>query len=275
MVAHDDWNSVQCRLDDIVSTARDEAPANERHIGQRVKRREFANRVNQQNATGNRIAAPQRTSPEADPKLLDQFGHFAEPLRMTRRQDQGSARMTGQNIHKGLQQNRFFAIDCATTNNHRADISLLEHRSQAGDDRRRRGRRRIKFQVAGYVNSLSRNADFLEAASIFLSLSQKKIDLAQNSAQQIAEATVPWPRAVRDSRVHHRNSRAAGMSKPQEVWPELGFCDDNQLGAQQAQVWPDGKGEVQREVKNVVLPKAISSQLLTGVRRGRDYHSIL
>src|ERR1039458_924321 len=109
MVAYDDGNSVYCGLDDIVSPAGDQAAANERNLRQRVKRREFANGVDQQDSTENRIAAPERTSPESDSKFFEQFGHFAEPLRVTWRQDQYGARMAGQNVHEGLEQQRFFA----------------------------------------------------------------------------------------------------------------------------------------------------------------------
>jgi hypothetical protein len=65
------------------------------------------------------------------------------------------------------------------------------------------------------------------------------------------------------------------MGKAQEVWPELSFRDHNQLGLQQSQIWPDRKGEVEREVKDILLAKAGSSQPLTGIRRSRNDDSML
>ena len=59
-------------------------------------------------------------------KMAKQFGDFAEALRMTRRENQNSSRMAGQNVHKRLQQDRFLALDSASTNNHRAGSRLLE-----------------------------------------------------------------------------------------------------------------------------------------------------
>src|SRR5579859_6990471 len=104
MVAHHDGNSVPRGLDDIVSTTGDEAATNEGHVGQSVKGREFAYRINQQDAADYRIAAPQETSPEPDSKFFQQFGHVAEPFRMARRHDHHGARVTGEYIREGLQQ---------------------------------------------------------------------------------------------------------------------------------------------------------------------------
>ena len=99
--------------------------------------------------------------------------------------------------------------------------------------------------------------------------------MPQNSRQQTPESPVSRPGAVRDAGVHHGNPSAAGMGEAQEVRPELSFCDHNQRGLQQSQIWPDRKGEVEREVKNILLAEAGSSQLLTCIRRSRNDDSML
>src|ERR1700690_2450551 len=119
MVAHYDGNAVLRGLYDIVSAAGDQAAANKRHIGQPVKGRKLANRIHQQYPTDNRTAAPQRATPESDSKLFEQFGHLAEPLGVARRQNHHGAGMTGEYVRESLQQQRFFVIDSASTNNHR------------------------------------------------------------------------------------------------------------------------------------------------------------
>src|SRR5579864_28088 len=107
MVAHDNRNSEQRRLDDVMSATRDEATADKCYVGKRVQGCELADRVHQKHSSNKRIAAPQRTSPEPDSKPIKQRRHLAEPLGMTRRQNHKGARMASQNIFEGLQKDRF------------------------------------------------------------------------------------------------------------------------------------------------------------------------
>ena len=64
------------------------------------------------------------------------------------------------------------------------------------------------------------------------------------------------------------------LASRNEIRPELSFRDHNQLGPQPSQVRPDGKGEVEREVEDILLAEASSSQLLACIRRRRNHDSI-
>jgi hypothetical protein len=151
----------------------------------------------------------------------------------------------------------------------------LERCAKAGDDRRRSWCRHIKLQVASCEDELWGRSNFHEATSVLRRLGQEKVHVPQNSPQQTPESPVSRPGAVRDAGIYDGYPGAAGMGKAQEVWPELSFRDHNQLGLQQSQIWPDRKGEVEREVKDILLAKAGSSQPLTGIRRSRNDDSML
>ncbi len=92
------------------------------------------------------------------------------------------------------------------------------------------GGRYIEFQVASHVDALCCRTNFLKPPRVFPSLGQKKIHLLQDSFQQYAACANSRPGTVRNAGVHHGDPRPAGMGKAQEIWPELGFRDHNELG---------------------------------------------
>jgi hypothetical protein len=125
------------------------------------------------------------------------------------------------------------------------------------------------------MDAFSGRPNFPKSASIFAGLGQEKIHVPQNPGQQMPESPVSRKRTVRDAGIDHGNPGAAGMGKSQEVWPKLGFRDNHQPRLQQAQIWPNRKSEVEREVENIVRAEASSRQLLTGVSRSRNDNSML
>src|SRR3984885_1493759 len=81
MVAHHDGNSVQRGLDYIESAARNKAAADKCNISERIECSQFANRIDQQNASDDGVSAPQRASPETNTKLAKHFGNLVKALR--------------------------------------------------------------------------------------------------------------------------------------------------------------------------------------------------
>src|ERR1700734_3591695 len=104
--------------------------------------------------------------------------------------------MAGKNIHEGLQHHWFFAIDCASANNHGTGVPLFEGLTQACNDRRSGWRGLIKLKISGHTDALRRRANFLKSSRIFAGLRQEKIYVLQNSGYKTPEAPISRRRAV-------------------------------------------------------------------------------
>src|ERR1700722_2037576 len=92
--------------------------------------------------------------------------------------------------------------------------------------------------------------------------------MEQHAAQRPAKALITRPGAVRDAGVDHGNARSAGMREAQKVWPEFSFGKDDEFGLQRLQIRTNGKGKVQREVKNIFRAETFAGEFLTGVSGG-------
>ena len=68
---------------------------------------------------------------------------------MAWRQNHYSARMAGQHILEGQQQQPFFFVDGAAADDDRPGSRLLERRAQAGNDGRRSRGLNVIFQISG------------------------------------------------------------------------------------------------------------------------------
>ncbi len=100
MIAGDDGNAMEGGLKNVVSAARHQAAADEGDGGQRIKRSQFPDTIDQKHAAGERFAAPQRTPPHPEAQFLDEFRNHGKTLRMPWREHHHRLRMIGQNIAK-------------------------------------------------------------------------------------------------------------------------------------------------------------------------------
>ena len=68
-----------------------------------------------------------------------------------------------------------------------------------------RGRREVKFEVAGDLDAGGGGADGSEAVGILLGLGEKEGDGGKRAAPQAAEAQVARQGAIGDARIHNGN----------------------------------------------------------------------
>src|SRR5581483_6832712 len=180
----------------------------------------------------------------------EQAGYFRKTLGMARGEDHDRARMAGENILKGLKQQAFFILHGAAADQDGARAGVLKDSSQTGHDGRSRRQRNVELEIAADLNLGGRCADVDEAGAVLLGLSEKDVDVGEDCFQQPAKAAVSGPGAVRDTGVGDGNPSASSVSQTQEVGPELGFGDDDQLWLHGFEIGLDCKFKVEREIED-------------------------
>ena len=208
------------------------------------------------------------------PQLFQQPRHFVETFGTARRQNHHCPRMAGQHVLERRATAALLRLPPCCRRPPPARRRLAESSSagwrqspegparshQISDCRSpARGRRARQFRAVGKHPP---------------GLRQKQVNVSKNSLQNETEATVSRPRAIGNARIHHGNSGAAGMRQAQKVRPELSLREDYQPWPQHRQIRSNGKGKIQRKVKDAVLSKMFRCQLLAGGGGGRDHHSI-
>src|SRR6266404_632819 len=137
VVADDDGDAVTGGLDDVVAAPGNQAAAHKCDVSQAVDGRQFADGVEQNDAAGDRLAAPERPSPEVDTEAFEQSCHLGKALGMARGQDHDGAGMAGLNALKRLQQHAFFfLVDRAAADQDGRSAGVPEALPQTGDYRR-------------------------------------------------------------------------------------------------------------------------------------------
>src|SRR4029077_9581638 len=125
-------------------------------------------------------------------------------------------------------QQPFFTFYGAAAYHHRPGAGMLKIRSQPPPNRRRTRRAHIDFLFAAYLPEVAGRADVARPGGILGGLCQKQINVQENSLQDAPKATVSGQGTIGNARIPHATADAAGMSEPQEIWPEFSFRQNNQ-----------------------------------------------
>ena len=122
----ENWRSELRGFQHVVSTARHQASADKRQIGKLVQAGQLANRVEQEDASGDRLLpVPLRAPLITNARRRQQRSNRLEALGMPRRQHQQRAGISRHDLPECLQQHRFFAFQRAARHQHRADLFAL------------------------------------------------------------------------------------------------------------------------------------------------------
>src|SRR5947209_18131327 len=222
MWANDDRLRKPGRLKNIVPAARGKAATDNGNISKRVNRGEFSDGIEQENTAREWHSLPFGAPDESGCVSCD-ICHGFKSFRMTRREDEESARKFAQKISITAQEPCFFAFNRAAGDNHRSGAAFTNRGPKLSYQRRFPGRLDIEFQVAADVNASSGCADFTQAPGVFGTLAAEQIDIREHAAQQSAPAAIARERAIADARVYYRDLRSRTFRETQEVRPEFGL----------------------------------------------------
>jgi len=211
-------------LEQIVAADRHQAPADERHIGRRVERRELAHAVHQHDLRGgvrHDAAAPPR---EAHSAAGQQVGHRSKPVGMPRHQDEQRAASEFRVRRKHLllfprvRAARDPRGPCAAERS--AQLApLLDHT---------RAQFQVELDIADDARPGTLCADGNEALGIEGGLSRHQRTGGENTAKQAAEASVVRNRLRRQPGAREHQRYAAAFALREQIGPELGFHDEGE-----------------------------------------------
>src|ERR1700683_5470711 len=112
---------------------------------------------------------------------------------MARREDHDGTSVAGQHKFEGGEQQGFFPLDRAATDNYGSSSSLCARRTEARNNRQGRRKGDIEFQVPRDLDPLRGGTDRQQALAVFFSLGQKEADGFEDSNQNAAPAPVSRP----------------------------------------------------------------------------------
>ncbi len=187
---------------------------------------------------------------------------------MTRREDHAQAGLGLEELRPELQQGLFFALEGAA-----ADEEFGAGRelfAKSGGDGSGGNGADVVFQIAAKQNAIRRRTNCLEAVDVLGTLREDERERREDAAPEKAETAVARVGAVGDAGVDDRDRNAGGAALVEEVGPEFGFGQDEEVGAEQAQVAADDDGEVEGEVEHVLRTKAFAGEALAGAGGGRE-----
>src|SRR5580700_986058 len=190
---------------------------------------------------------------------------------MARREDHDRAWMAGQDALKRLQEHAlFFVVDGAAADQDGGGFRGSEAFAKIGEHGGIGAWLLVELQVSGDLDAGIRRADFDKPLTIFPSLGQEQVDLRKNAGQPPVEAKIAAQGAVGDARIDDGQARATAFGQAQEIRPELGFGDDDEIRTQRLQVWIYGKTQVDRKIKDAFGAETSLGQMLARVGGGRD-----
>ena len=178
-------------------------------------------------------------------------------------------------VFKRLQERRFLVFHGAAADQHRTSTFCGQRSAKALYDGWSRRQTYIELKVPSDLQVRGVGADRSQSDAIFLRLREKKIDMDQHPPEGPLKAEVARPRSVRDPGIDDCDASSTRMCQPQEIWPELRFRKHDEFRPQDLQVWPDGKGEIHWEIKDVLFAETLAGELLPGVGGGRHQNPML
>ena len=98
---------------------------------------------------------------------------------MPRGEQHDRARVRDQHVLECFQQERFFTLDGASADQHRASAGGGQRGSQVGNNGRCGRQAYIKLEIAAHLHAFRSGADRCQASAIRFGLSEEQIDVLQ------------------------------------------------------------------------------------------------
>ena len=273
--ADDDRRGVMRGFEDVMTAARNEAPADKSDRRELIDGREFADGVEEQDATGERFERlPIGALLPGKMGITQQVGDLRPALRMAWGKNHDAVRKPLLCATESLDHDRLFAFDGAAANDDGSGAVALKDDLEMTYERRGASGHDIELQIAANGNAIGCSADFHETSAIDGSLGEKTIHVLEHGSQQAFEAAVARERTIGDASINDDDTCATLASDAQKVRPELGFGDNDELGLQRLEVWANREGEIKGEEEDGVSAEAFAGELLSAGGSGGDQDAV-
>lgn len=216
---------------------------------------------------GRRVWPPSGAPGEGEAGFLKEGGDGGETLGVTGSEDEGKARVGGEEVRPGSEEGGLFAIEGAAGDDEAEAGGALAELACGGGFFNRAD---VEFEVAGDGDAGGLAADGYQTGGIGLALRENAGDAAEEGTPEDAKGAVAGPGTVRDAGVDDGDGNLAAGAGADEVGPEFGFSEDEQLGAEGAQPGADGPGEIEGAVEDAFRAEALLGEFLTGSGGGGD-----
>ncbi len=270
---HHDRHAELRRLQRIVAARRNQAAADEGHAGQRVDRRQFADRVEQDNLR--RAAASsarlRRSNPTAASRLCPTSRAAQRPRQIA--QDgagQGPSRVADRRPaslgHASSSAASSPSSVLPATTNRKPPPDAFKSRVASASCAARTSNLRLP---ATETRSGAQPSASSRSASVSLCASTRLRPTQQRPPQR-TQLPVARPGAVGDARVHHRDRNSAAEAAVQQIRPELRLRQDQHARLERVKIRAHGPRQIERAVEDAIRAEALAGQRLAGARGGGD-----
>ena len=253
------WFGKPRRLKNIMPAGGDERAANENGVGKKIKTREFANGIEDEDVAVfvERRAEIERAAANGLPAaFFDGADGGVETLGLAWSEDEKRVPPLALDDIVGGENNFLFTGNDAAGNEQRPALLFAnlpgEPVAESG------GRRRfvIVFHVAADFDANRRRAHFFQATRVFGGLCEKEIGVMQNALEEFAderfETAEATKRFVGDAAVDENHGNVGAIGFTHEIRPDFSFENYDEGGTKLIEIAADGAGPVKRKIENAV-----------------------
>lgn len=261
------------RLQNIVTTGRNERTTDEDAIGNAIKGGELTDAVEEENGdvVGNVAgSAVDRNAwagngefgaaNEFAMRFVDEFGGGGEAFWLARSEDEKSFGKISLDDTEGNERKRFFGGHNAAGDDDGPTAAALGFLGQPCGEGRRRGQSHVVLEISADDDTIGRRSKSEDTLGVLLGLHQERGSIGkrggeerlQVETEQLQVALKASERFFRNATAEENDGNAAVLGFPKEVGPNFGFKNDHDGGTNRVEEFAHTECPIEREVNHSI-----------------------